>query len=55
MAIQPKSFRYGHTLSIRSCNVRSLLVVQRLQTLTFDTGISGNAGGRVVVLGRFYA
>jgi len=55
MAIQPNSFRYGHILSIRKCNVRSLPVLQRLQTLTSDTDIWGNAGGRVVVLGRLYA
>jgi hypothetical protein len=55
MAIPPKSFRYSRNLSIRSCNVRSLLVLQRLQTLTFETGISDNAGGRVVVRGRFCA
>jgi hypothetical protein len=55
MAIQPNSFHYGHIQSIRKCNVRSLPVLQRLQTLTSRTGIWGNAGGRVVVLDRFYA
>jgi len=55
VAIQPNSFRYGHILSIRKCNVRSLPVLQRLQTPTSRTDIWGNAGGRVVVLGRLYA
>ena len=55
MAIQPNSFHYGHIQSIRKCNVRSRPVLQRLQTLTSRTGIWGNAGGRVVVLDRFYA